>query len=147
MKDVLINIKGTQTIGEEKDVTELTTVGKFGVEDGKMFLSYDDSTSMGVEGVTATVKFEGENLVTIQRAGAMSNRLTIEKNKRHMCHYSTAFGDMMVGVFGEAIKNEITENGGNVYLKYTIDVNSGLVSQNEIEISVKRVESNVGSGK
>ena len=44
---------------------------------------------------------------------------------------------MTVGVFGEEIENTLTENGGKLFMKYSLDINSGLISENEIEISVK----------
>ena len=43
----------------------------------------------------------------------------------------------MVGINTNELKNEITDKGGDLYLKYTIDVNSGFLSENELFINIK----------
>ena len=43
LKDVLINIKGTQGSGNEQDVIELTTDGRFGEKNGGFYITYDES--------------------------------------------------------------------------------------------------------
>ena len=57
-----------------------------------------------------------------------------------LCHYIIPQGEMMVGVFGENIKNTLGETGGELFLSYTIDINMGLLSKNQVEISVEVVE-------
>ena len=63
-----------------------------------------------------------------------------EGRKRHQCHYSTMFGDLMVGVFTDTVKSELNEKGGRLYVSYSLDFNAGLVSKNEIIINVKEKE-------
>ncbi|MBP3692203.1 MAG: DUF1934 domain-containing protein, partial [Clostridia bacterium] len=121
------------------DKVEFTTEGKLGEKEGKMYILYEEAESIGTTGVKTMLKVENDRQVILQRSGALNSRMTIEKGQRHNCCYSTVQGDIMVGVFGEAIKSELGVNGGKLYMRYTVDVNMGLVSRNEIEISVKEV--------
>lgn len=140
VKDVLIKIKGTNEANGEKNTVELKTVGKMGKREGKTYLIYDESESIGTKGVKTTLKIDGQSQVVLQRTGALTSRLIIENGMRHNCCYSTVQGDIQVGVFGEKITSSLKDNGGNLYMRYTVDVNMGLISRNEIEISVKEVQ-------
>lgn len=140
LKNVLINIKGTNMAEGNADKVDFTTEGKLGEKQGKMYILYEEEESIGARGVKTMLKVESDRQVILQRSGALNSRMTIEKGQRHNCCYSTVQGDIMVGVFGEAIKSELNGNGGKLYMRYTVDVNMGLVSRNEIEISVKEVK-------
>lgn len=55
--------------------------------------------------------------------------LVHRKGKKHHCHYGTEFGDFMIGVCTDEIRNELAETGGEIYLKYTLDINSSYMSE------------------
>ena len=135
--DVLINIKGNQIIDGQDNITELTTVGKLECRDGKTYLRYEDSASMGVDGVYSVIKIDGKDTVTIQRTGDLQSRLYIRKGQRNICHYETACGNMELGIFGTSVKADLNDNYGKIDLRYTIDINHGLISENTIEITYK----------
>ena len=139
LKDVLIKIKGTNDSGGDINKVELLTMGKLGQKNGKTYILYDEQESIGTAGVKTLLRVEDESQVILQRSGALNSRMTVEKGQRHNCSYSTVQGDIMVGVFGESVENQLNEKGGRLYMRYTVDVNTGLLSRNEIEISVKEV--------
>lgn len=89
------------------------------------------------EEVTTLLKVEDDRMVTMQRTGGLRSRLTVEKGQRHMSHYDTGYGELLVGVFGEQIQSRISDTGGSLYMRYTIDVNHSLVSRNQVEINIK----------
>ena len=141
MKDVIIHIKGRQFVVDadagEAEIVELTTVGKMGARGGKTFLTYaEDPTLYGAE-VTTTLKITGNDSVIMQRSGGSDSRLQIERGQRSFSHYETGYGSLMVWVFGEQIQNHLDEMGGRLLMSYTIDVESNLISRNELEITVK----------
>ena len=140
LKNVLIKIKGTNTAEGNADNVEFTTEGKLGEKEGKMYILYEEEESIGASGVKTMLKVDSDRQVILQRSGALNSRMIIEKGQRHNCCYSTVQGDVMVGIFGEAIKSELDDDGGKLYMRYTVDVNMGLISRNEIEISVKEVK-------
>ena len=42
-KDILVRVRGVQTIGEEEDTVEMITPGTYYVKNGKQYLLYDES--------------------------------------------------------------------------------------------------------
>lgn len=139
MQDVVIEIKSTQEVDGDSDSMELTTVGKMNIIGGKTYLKYDDSAVTGMEGVSCLIKIDPrENSVVMQRSGVLNSRMYVKKGQRHICHYETGHGTLTMGVFGEAVNNELTKNGGSLYMSYTLDVNYGMISRNTVEINVKQ---------
>lgn len=136
-KDVCINIKSIQNSDEGEDVTELFTYGKMEKYKADNYrVSYEETDAVGFEGCKVTLDILKDE-VRLTRTGNASSNLIIEKGKKHHCHYGTPYGDFMIGINTDELKNEITDRGGDLYLKYTIDVNSGFLSENEMFINVK----------
>lgn len=135
-KDVCITIKSTQTVDSDKDTTELFTYGRMESTDCGYKLCYDESEATGFEGSTVTLDVRPD-AVTMMRSGKAVSSLIIERGKKHHCHYGTEFGDFMIGIFTDEIKNGLKDNGGDIYLKYTLDINSSYMSENEMFINVK----------
>jgi uncharacterized beta-barrel protein YwiB (DUF1934 family) len=137
-KDVSINIKSVQIAEDERDTTELFTCGSFRARRGKdnnnYTLSYHESEVTGYAGNKISLAVTGDNMVVMQRSGDAPSNLIIEKGKKHHCHYGTPFGDFMVGISADDVQCNLNENGGDLYMKYTVDVNSTLMSQNEMFI-------------
>ena len=138
-KDICLTIKSTQTIVTESETTELFTNGTMllGKDKDKIRLRYDESEATGFDGCSVDIDLQGSKLVTITRSGRAPSSLIIEKGRKHHCHYGTEFGEFMVGITTDEINNSITKDGGELYLKYTIDINSGLLSENEMTITVE----------
>lgn len=141
MKKVWIEIKGTQDYDGESDVTRLTTEGFFGYDNGVYRIRYDESELLGVAGVKTELTVENNTKMVLSRTGGMEGSLTVEKGRRHSCFYNTPQGSFVLGIFGETLRSDLSAHGGNLYMAYTIDVNSGLVSRNQMEIKVKEIES------
>jgi uncharacterized beta-barrel protein YwiB (DUF1934 family) len=139
-KDVSINIKTVQVSDDESDTTELFTCGSFRRKRGGDFtLSYTESEVMGFAGNKINLMITGDNMVVMERSGDSPSNLVIEKGKKHHCHYGTPFGDFMVGIHADDVRCSVknTDKGvtsGDLYLKYTVDINSTLMSQNEMFI-------------
>lgn len=127
-KNVCITIKSTQTVDQDKDSTELFTFGAMESTENGFRLYYDESEATGFAGSSVTLEVTDE-MVTMTRSGKAISSLFIEKGKKHHCHYGTEFGD--------EIRNELAETGGEIYLKYMLDINSSYMSENEMFINVK----------
>lgn len=136
-KPVLISIKGTQKIENETNTTELMTEGFLVNRKNSYYLIYDESGATGFEGSKTTVKIEGDKKVTIIRNGKRRSQLIVEGNKRNIGYYDTGYGELMLGVSAQKITTTINNNGGDLKLKYVLDINSALVSENELFINVK----------
>lgn len=137
-KNVYIKIKSIQTANGENEETELFTCGKLTKlrSGGGYRVVYEESEAMGFEGCSVSLDIS-DSLVKMARSGNANSTLYIEKGKKHHGHYGTPYGDIMVGINTDEIKNEITDCGGDLYMRYTIDVNSSFLSMNELFINIK----------
>lgn len=139
MNDVLIKIKGIQQYPDsEPDVTTFTTMGSVEITENKLCLCYEESEMIGAKDVHSKIVVEGDTVI-LTRSGGMESQLTIEKGRRHSCLYNTPQGDFVIGVFGESLVTEVSEHQGKIDMIYTIDVFSGLVNKNILEIKFKEI--------
>jgi len=136
-KDVLISIKGVQVVDGESDSVELFTTGSYYKKGGHYYISYQESEATGFEGTRTTLKVEDENKVTMLRSGKNPSQLIVEKGRRNQCHYGTDVGSMLIGVSGDRIVSRLTDQGGDLEFKYSLDINTSLASENEVFIKIK----------
>lgn len=136
IKEVSITIDSTQTVDGESDKTELFTVGTMEPCENGYRLCYDESEATGFDGSKVSVTVSADSVV-VERTGKAISTLIIERGKKHHCHYGTEFGEFLIGVNTDEVTTTLNEQGGEVYLKYTLDINSSLMSENEMKIKVK----------
>lgn len=138
-KDVVISIKGISYADgfDDEDIVELTTIGDLRFSKGKYYLTYNESEVTGMEGTTTSLEIDGQNQVIMNRRGKNKSQLIIEKGKRHLCQYGTEYGTMLLGVTTDSIKSTLSNKGGELSFKYSLDVNAALASTNEVYIDVK----------
>ena len=131
-----LNITSLTKTDEGEDKVEFFTVGNYSVKDGMFLISYEENEGIGYEDCTVSIGAEGMK-VFIQRTGPASSSFNIEKNVKHHSIYGTPFGDFTMGINTYDVRNELNEKGGRLWFKYSIDINSDFVSENEMEILVK----------
>ena len=140
IKDVIIEIKTEQTLDDSTDKIEFTTDARYGFRDGSYFISYDESKLMEVEGEIKTTLYVKPNAsVVLQRKGAYNSRMVIEKGVRNNCLYATPNGEFSLGIFGEKVLSNLSDDGGNITMNYTIDSGLQLLSRNKVNISIREV--------
>ncbi len=134
----LITVLGIQEVDGEKDSIEIITEGDLITKNGHTYISYkeynDDDPKMYS---TNLIKIEDDKKVTVIRKGEIESRLILEEGKRHQCYYKTLAGNLMIGIYTEIININLNEKGGKLNLKYYLDFNNDLVSNNELKIKVK----------
>ena len=134
MVNITFNLKQTTEAGT--DSSELFTKGEFREHKGSYYIDYDESEATGYEGSHVQLKVD-DGLMTMTRTGAVFSSLVFENGKRHYCQYGTEYGDCMIGISTTDMRNKLGEDGGEIYVKYTIDVNAGLMATNEITVKVR----------
>lgn len=140
-KDVMIYIKGIRDIDGDKDTIELYTKGRYYRRNGMYFLSYDEMEEDDVEPTIKTIlKVDGTKCVTMTKSGKRKSQLIIENGERHQCHYDNGYDDWIMGIEGSGIENGLKDNGGVLNFKYSMDINTMLTSEHEINIVVKECE-------
>lgn len=134
----MIKMRSIQIVDGEETEVELLTKGDFAYENGRYRISYEDSEATGFENSVTVIEAEDNRMASVSRVGSAPSNLILEINKKHHCHYGTPYGDMMVGIFAHKIENRLSAEGGDLYMKYTIDINSSYVSDNEIIMEIER---------
>ena len=137
MKKVLLNVVGTQTADGDSDKIELTTVGTLDDDDKNYYIEYDETDDDSKTVHVNIVINKALNTVKTERSGAYSSSLIIKKGKRNQCHYSTPYGEILMGINGKNIIAEINENNGKFIFTYTIDINGSEASKNEVNIKFR----------
>ncbi|MBR5165708.1 MAG: DUF1934 domain-containing protein [Ruminococcus sp.] len=135
-KNVLISLTSIQWQDDEKNETELLTRASLSKAGSQDVISYEDTSATGFEGSVTTITVDGSSSASIIRQGTANSVLSLEIGRKHYCQYGTPFGDMRIGVYTHAIDNTI-EKDGRLYLKYTLDLNSSYLSDNEIIMNIK----------
>ena len=135
-KPVWISIKGIQHLDGESDTVELNTTGVMERTDRGFRLTYDESVSIGIEGVTTCLSVQPD-LVTLERQGAMNSLLVLQKGKRTLCNYDTGYGCLTMGVYARAIHIGLADQGGTLDFHYTLDINAGIASSHDIYVTVR----------
>ena len=72
----------------------------------------------------------------MSRHGSVESQLIVEKGRRHQCNYETGYGSMTIGVSGDEIRSTLTDEGGNIFFRYSLDLNTALTSENQVDIIV-----------
>ena len=127
---------------EEKDTSESTLdteIQYYTNEDGERVIAYEESETTGMEGSDMQLRIAKDGMISIVRTGTYQTHLVVQKGKKHFCHYETPFGEFAVGVSAKWVRNELTDEGGKLALRYTVDANSTLLSDNEIRIEIKKL--------
>ncbi len=139
MVPVDLNITSIARTEDGEDKVEFFTVGKYGFGEEGCVIAYDEAEGIGYEGCSVKISTEGEK-VLIERTGPAASSFNVEKSVKHHSIYGTPYGDFTMGINTFDIQNTLGEGGGRLWFKYSIDINSDFLSENEMEILVKRTD-------
>ena len=135
-----IKMEIRQTADGQTDNSELFTKGEYRQHDGCFYIDYDESEATGFEGSHVQLCVKPDGIVTMTRTGRAFSSLVFEKGQRHFCHYGTEFGDCMIGITTSSLHAKAEEDSCRIAVKYSLDVNSGLMLENEIVIKVNKTK-------
>ena len=146
-KEVVISIKGMQNYeGMPPDIIELVTGGRLARDGESYTLSYQESELTGLEGTLTTIQVDGEQ-VTLMRVGEFNSQLVFQEGRRHLSMYNTPYGAMTIGVNTRHLLTRLTDQGGDIEVDYSIEVDHALAGRNIFRINVKEAEGGLGSLK
>lgn len=115
---------------------EMTVAGTLTLEDNKSIIEYiENNEETGPEETTITVF--GNDTVSIVRRGQFSSEMMVEKNTRHHTLYSTPYGELTMGIYGNQVDWSTDSNGGVLKMRYSLDFNNGFVSENTMIIYIE----------
>ncbi|MEL4106684.1 DUF1934 domain-containing protein [Oscillospiraceae bacterium WX1] len=137
MKNVLISIKGFQsTQYTDEESFELETDGEYAVNDGVIEFCYMESELTGYAGQKTSFVVEPERVV-LTRAGGLNGEMIFSEGRKHHFVYETPYGSLTMGIDTKSITQSLGENGGDLEIHYSIDVDNVVMSRNSFKINVK----------
>lgn len=140
MKDKwIMTLRSIQHEEKEDFQTELNTQVDFYEEDGELVIAYDESETTGMEGSRTYLRVQPK-MIAVVRTGTFRTHIVVEKGVKHFCHYETPFGEIAVGISAKKLINHLTPEGGSFEMRYTVDGNSTLLSDNEIIVNIRKQE-------
>ena len=80
-----------------------------------------------------------DKVVTLTRKGDASSHLILQQGVRTLGSYNFYDATMEIGVYTDDMEYSFDENGGKFHLHYTLDMNTSLLSENELTILVTPV--------
>ncbi|MBE7029341.1 MAG: DUF1934 domain-containing protein [Clostridia bacterium] len=136
-KEVLVTFSSSNAYEfNENDAVVFQTAGTFYNKDGKYYLSY--SEEINDNKVANTLKIEDKK-VTIMRFGEVNTQITVEQGKKHLNYYETGEGTFLMGIYGDKVDINLKEKKGSILLKYGVEFNNVLTTQNTIDVKFEEL--------
>ena len=135
-KEVLITLRGTQVTEHGPETVELMTKGTMTGRNGKFAISYEETELTGTPGVTSTFLILNPNRVVLTREGPVKSRMVFVKGVKDESLYDLSFGSLLLGVYTKDIQVDLTEDGGRLFIDYTVELEQSLTSENSYEILI-----------
>lgn len=134
----IISIFGKQFDGEgEPARMELVTAGDYSDSEEGAEFSYEETELTGLEGTRTTFRVMPD-YITMTREGKVNSEMIFEAGKKHFFAYDTPFGAFTMGINTHQLHSRLNENGGDVDIRYAIDMESNIVSKNEFHINIRK---------
>ena len=136
MKKVYVSIVGESLVDGDGDKTELVTEGEYTLRNAKYLLRYKEHLSDDGGACTTVIKIDKDTVV-MSRSGNINTQMIFEKGKRHVSHYETALGSFTIGVNTDMLSVDVDEAGGEVEIKYILDINNSAQVENYLRLNIR----------
>ena len=134
--NALIRIISKQKTENGDNAGEMSVLGRVTYEDDKSIIEYiENNEETGPEETTITV-FNNDT-VSIVRNGQFSSEMMVEKNSRHLTFYRTPYGELTMGIYGNQVEWSRDDKGATLKMRYSLDFNNGLISENTMIIYIE----------
>lgn len=139
-KNVVISVKGMQKYDDMKsDTVELVTEGQLQRENDVYILTYLESELTGMDGTQTTITVQGDQ-VTLVRAGQFNSQMVFQEGRRHLSMYNTPYGALAIGVNTRHLLVDLTDEGGDIEVDYTVEVEHAVAGRNIFQMNIKEAE-------
>jgi uncharacterized beta-barrel protein YwiB (DUF1934 family) len=141
MQNAIITLRGIQTsIQNETTSIEFVSEAKYYKKDNTYYIVYDETEITGMEGTKTTIKVS-KDVVSLIRFGKISSNMTFELGVRHTSSYGTDFGFLDVATKANEIRISLSENGGEVYVDYEVEIDGERIGKNNFHLIIKTQQS------
>ena len=142
-KEVLLTISGlhmdtfSDTPDDENTPIEVITPATYYLKNGKHYILYDEVVEGMLGSIKNTIKITGDHKFEMKKSGIANTNMVFEKEKINVTQYDTPYGEMMVGIYTQDMKVDVTEDNIDVSIAYALDVNSEKVADCTITVNIK----------
>lgn len=138
-ENVLISISGSHIYDNyTEDMLEMVTPGHYVIKDGAYVITYSESEPDTTSSCTTTVTIDPNRRITVVREGEISSHMIFEQGQKHLIYYDTEFGSMTIGVSANKINSTLSENGGDLLIDYSLEIDHTVASDNILKMNVRR---------
>ena len=127
------------TDGEANDPIEYTTDGRLFEEDGRMELSYEESSELGMDESTTTLLFNSADprFINMSRSGGATAGLVFNPEVPRQSGALSAQGlSLEFVIYTRHVSNTVTHEGGSIELDYLIEFHGCVTERNRFRIDV-----------
>lgn len=128
-----VRIISIQRGGDDCEKMDLTVQGDLHRLRDTWILQYDEQ--LADDPVHTTLRLHQQS-ARIHRTGSWDTCLQIDQGQRSTCMYRTPYGECPLGVYGRTVTYQLTEDGGEIRLCYTLDLGGSNATEHEIHITV-----------
>lgn len=142
MKDnVLISVSGSHIYDNyTEDLLEMITTGSYQLKDGVYTITYSETEPNNSGSYKTTFTIDPNRKVTVVREGEISSHMIFEQGQKHLIYCDTDFGAMTIGVSADRIETKLSENGGDIEIVYSIEIDQSLASDNILKLNVRKTK-------
>ena len=135
-KDVVVEVKGTQSVGDMSDTLEVITPGTYNYKNGTCYVMYHEYPEDAKEPVKTMLKITDDKIEMIKR-GEYNVNMVFGDGSENLAYYNTPFGQLLIGIVTKSMKIEGEDNRVKISIEYMLTMNGEYASDNEIEIVVR----------
>ena len=140
-QEVLITLRGTQTVDNDPPQTvELVTRGTMTGRNGKFAISYVETELTGNKGVVSTFMIFNPQRVVLTRDGPIKSRMVFVEGMKDESLYDLGFGALLLGISTRKVEVDLHDNGGRLFIDYTVEIENSMSSRNTYEIHVEPIQ-------
>jgi uncharacterized beta-barrel protein YwiB (DUF1934 family) len=133
---VKVVVRTTISQGDESEVFELVTFGRFFHKGSAFYLFYEEELDVGK--IKTSVKFSDNDAVLI-RSGAVNMRLAFHPNRQMKGHYETPYGTMDTMTDTKGLTHQqMSDKEGKLNLLYDFMLQEDHAGTYQLEISYKK---------
>ena len=67
-------------------------------------------------------------------------RIWFLSRDKHILYYDTEFGAVTIGVSANRVNADLTENGGDIEIDYSIEIDHAVASDNILKLNVRKTK-------
>lgn len=136
-KKAIISVSSRQQ-GDSEEI-KVMTPGIFYQKDNIYYVEYAETEISGMEGTITTMKIKPDRFSLI-RQGSTNTEMDFDKKEKSLSMYSTPYGTFELKIETKKLDVIINENGGDIYIKYMLNVAGHDTLDTTLKINIKTQE-------